>query len=136
MGGIRCMQRRAIESLRNIRDNSLPPIGSNIIFLLEDQRSLFPLGISVGVGTCSDIHGVNVLVLSEHDPMDNRLGANSVICEYAVLLRSPTEDEWQTSDCPTRSCLCVERLRMVSVRQSINTVVLSRTKVNRLYAKI
>jgi len=132
MGGIRQMQRRAIETLRNvIRDEAPVPIERGILFLSENQQPLFPLGISPGVGTCSDIHGMNVLVLSEYEPINEWSIDNQSVCEYAVLLRKPTEAEWRENGCPT---LCVERLRILDITSS--GVVLSKTGINQLYAKI
>ena len=54
------------------------------------------MGVSPGQGTCSDIHNMDVLVLSTKQPPDGpRIVHDSSIetCKYAVLLRIPTEKE-------------------------------------------
>jgi len=95
------MQRRAIEELRPVKGNLLVKgfLGNNlgrvsrrkipIKFALEESFPLYFLGVSEGFGTCSDIHGINVIVLSLIPP-GNLLTESEwrkvIGAEYTVLL--------------------------------------------------
>lgn len=83
------MQRRAIEEVRpKTTKLELPAaLDDADIFLAEDSTQLFVLGISIGVGTCSNIHGMNVLVLGTSPPDSGRRmnGQRIESCHYAVL---------------------------------------------------
>lgn len=134
MGCIRQMQRRAIEELCDVVNDQLSPIKlkPGIAFRAADERSLFPLGVSTGVGTCSDIYGMNVLVLGDEPPRDERLREDiAVQCAYAVLLRLPRDDEWRDRNRPK---LCVERLAVATVSEQ--KIVFSRTGFSKLYHRI
>ena len=69
MSGIRQYQRRAIESFVE-EPEALPP-PSNLIepkIRTFDSTALFLHGVSIGIGSCSDIHGMDVLVVGEFEP--------------------------------------------------------------------
>lgn len=104
MGLVLQCQRRAIEGVITQKERPPHPLMNDSLFLpafLDDGRKLFILGISVGTGTCSDIHGVNVLVMGtgrSQNPIRLPRGATIASCAYAVLLRPSTEEEKKTAD--------------------------------------
>ena len=93
------MQRRAIERLRPRRPtwprHCLEKAGRNLTSLslkLESGLELFLYGISQGVGTCSDIHGMNVAVLGVNPPsvkLNPETRDELLRSEYFVLLTDP-----------------------------------------------
>ena len=64
-------------------------------YFLDDEQVYFQ-GISDGVGTCSDIHGIDVAVFSKYGP-DNFQAKSYNTCHSVVLLRSPYENEIDSS---------------------------------------
>ena len=94
MSSIRQYQRRAAESVIT-RINMTVKHGPKILLNKRSGKKLHLLGISEGTGTCSDLHGINIAVFSEHpfDPKRHRLITESKPCHGAVLLRDPTEKE-------------------------------------------
>lgn len=125
------MQRRAIESLRPEKKPA------NFLLLddcrrvvLMDGTSLFPLGISEGIGTCSDIKDINVLVVAKTKPdgfhFDWQLLYQRPV-EYAVLVRVATDDEcWMAGKNPQHvGHLAVELLRPVQTED--RTLIFQRT---------
>lgn len=97
MGFVRQTQRRAIEQLRPHADN-LPhwPALVGERFFLTDGRQLYYWGTSEGYGTCSDIHGMNVVVLADEGPgitINKNEAEKMASASYAVLLESALEVE-------------------------------------------
>jgi len=86
-------QRRAIESLRLEAEAVVPPpIGNDTLLADDSGNQLYVAGVSEGIGTCSDVLGMDVLVLSELPtgiPCD--LGRHA--CAYTVLVRRLTAEE-------------------------------------------
>lgn len=96
MSCIRQYQRRALEALKPKEIQSIYLLSTNEFYL--DNQKIYLLGISEGIGTCSDLHGVNIAVFSRAKPEDNRmlLGQNKeIFCAWSTLLRKPTEEEFQ-----------------------------------------
>lgn len=114
MGFIVQMQRRAIEQLKE----EGPPLvfsTGEVRFLLENGRELHFLGRSKGVGTCSDIHGMDVLVVSEVHGNGRKPPVSSWSVAYAVLLRDPTAEEIRQNHNLDETCLeAVELLQLVA----------------------
>lgn len=93
------MQRRSIEELRPVNGarlvngflaRTLRSVTRNtpVQFALDENYPLYFLGVSEGIGTCSDIGGLNVNVLSPRPP-GKHLGATElqkvIRSEYTVL---------------------------------------------------
>lgn len=89
MTNIHNFQRRALEALTIGRLPTKITVGGNRIYYLED-RELYLLGISEGVGTCSDLHGLNIAVFSHKGGKD---GISPKPCDYAGLVRKLTTEE-------------------------------------------
>ncbi len=91
MGYISQRQRRAIESLR-FYATPLPNL-AHPFFL--GHRHVYILGISTGIGTCSDVRDVDVLVLGLGPVMRPHIpfGCSIERCAYAVLERDATAGE-------------------------------------------
>ncbi|MBI4127593.1 MAG: hypothetical protein HY459_00830 [Parcubacteria group bacterium] len=135
------MQRRAIESLRD-HAHEFPRIDPRAELILNDGTPLEILGISQGVGTCSEIHGMNVLVVGTEPLHAARAAAMSrtlLDCAYTVLLRGPTVQEveeernrhlWGDG----HAFACVELLR--SITRKNHRIILTRTGRKRLYVAL
>ena len=135
MGSIRQFQRRAIErlwlhitkprhpiesiySLRSVlSDNLIISESDNLI--TKDARPLAILGISDGVGTCSDIHGMNVLVLSDHllSQSNHKVTLPQIKdCTYAVLFHQASKEEAEREGFHRDAGIaCVELLRVMDI---------------------
>jgi len=122
MGRIRNFQRRAIESLVKWEETINADVDWDGVKLLSGER-LYVLGISDGVGTCSDVHGLYVLVLGLKPPKDGKPyilpGEKIEDCSYAVLLRELTEEEWkeerEARKVDNISLACVELLEQLQI---------------------
>jgi hypothetical protein len=95
MGLVIQFQRRAIESLNDEPEAVPPPanLDADQIYT-ADGKQLHIAGISEGIGTCSDIKKMDVLVLSELPPVRVR-SHGELACAYTVLLRPLDEQEVQ-----------------------------------------
>ena len=123
MSGLRQFQRRAIEALA-AEPEALPPpegIGDNLIWTPEGTQ-LVPLGISRGVGTCSGVHGVDVLVVAQAprsetngptkaEAMAAKLATSE--CAYTVEVRGAKPHE-REQYLPVVAVRAVELLRPAS----------------------
>jgi len=100
MGLILHPQRRGIESLAPYPE-AIPPGFANIDDITNTQffdsegASIYPAGVSTGVGTCSDILGLHVLVFTAQRPESFYFteGQRSIDLAYSVIVRSPSEAE-------------------------------------------
>lgn len=135
MSGIWQMQRRALECATHGQELNLQ-VGPQQVLQLEDGRTLFPLGVSQGIGTCSDIHGINILVLGVEEPTDgrNRDYVFSEKCSRVALLRDVTPEERAQLTNPSHAWAMTERLELV--RQGEEIVVFMRPGVTKPYVHI
>ena len=100
MGLILQCQRRAIDRLREYA-TPLPKIADGTNLFLNDGIEICRLhiaGVSGGFGTCSDIFGMDVLVLDFWTPPEGfkpRIphGSSVAKCAYAVIARPTTREE-------------------------------------------
>ena len=125
MGFCLTPQRRAIEVLRF--KARVPPSGMEKQPLtLTDGRSIFLWGVSEGVGSCSDIKGMHVLVVGLTPPGMNpaewsRWHHPTQQYAYIVLRRAPTNAEQEVcyrSNPWKPAIACVELLRYVGTDES------------------
>ncbi len=137
MGLVFQVQRRAIEDLRH--EAEATPItnieNEGYISTLTGQQ-LYIAGISPGIGTCSDVHGVDVLVLSEEQPIERR-NIGNLACAYTVLVRNLTEQE-ATGDALAKLGVarrCVELLRPLGQDED-GSAVFDRTGKTSIYTKL
>ena len=90
MGLVLQRQRRAVESAFS---NMHFVIHKETKFYLYSKRVSL-LGISVGVGTCSDLHGIYIAVLGEFSPKNHSEDIKFPIhCSGLTLLRELTPEE-------------------------------------------
>ena len=92
MGLITQMQRRSVEKVYVPFEMTIRAADKFFLF----QKEIRLLGISVGIGSCSDIHGVNIAVFSKEFPFNpdiHRLPDFPIRCGGAVILRSPRYEE-------------------------------------------
>lgn len=152
MGRVLQTQRRAIESLRSaamelnshkeldsVDMNKVVLCSLNEVYVLEPGRTMiYPWGTSVGVGTCSDIRGMNVLVmgLNELKEMFPVFEPH----EYVVLCRSVTDEERREYKEVNRyggdpSLACVELIWFVR-RFPFHTITFARTGKKQVYVSL
>ncbi|MDA2936077.1 hypothetical protein MYX06_02575 [Patescibacteria group bacterium AH-259-L05] len=135
MSSIRQYQRRALESFKPETFEFLIRISprdryhhhSGILYKKNGQknttgkRRIFLLGISEGIGTCSDLHGINIAVFGynqpsphEHKKLLTKIG-NGITCDWAALLRTPLPEEikYEWNNNTSISCLVVQKLELV-----------------------
>ncbi|OVE79369.1 hypothetical protein BVY00_00530 [bacterium G20] len=142
MSGIRQYQRRAIEAFVGEPEAIPPPSEAQRqkYVLTTDGICLFPLGVSVGEGSCSDIYGMNVLVVSEFEPGENAVRdwagrLANLSCVYTVEYRTPTAQEIESSGFhPSTALACVELLRPLDT--VIEGVIFERTNKVQVYANV
>lgn len=122
-------QRRAIESLWNglsekekekVRWSKDIRQDSSFFYESKNYQIVFPLGffgISEGVGTCADVHDINVAVFGKIDGTRPKPYARYPLssCGFAVLLRKPTPEETKEWNKPGVPHLTVELLYVSSV---------------------
>ena len=137
MGIVMQAQRRAIEDLVP-KKKGLPKSIADANLCLRDKKDIYILGVSPGQGTCSDIHGMDVLVLATESPENGpRIVHDSsiVTCKYAVLLRRPTEDEVEKA----QEYLCATSLMALELLEPIiwdeNKIVFKATGEVMCYAQ-
>ena len=86
MAGILQFQRRAIEHLRHRADGRpVDFLRHAHRFTLHDGTALHALGVSTGVGTCSDVHGMNVLVMSERTSDEPEFRPSAATCDTGCV---------------------------------------------------
>ena len=99
MSSIRQYQRRALESLK-------PEKTDDFIVCPDDQyflnfQKIYLLGISKGIGTCSDLHGVNIAVFGSQTTLPelrwHPKPGEKIECSWSALLREPSSEEKQRS---------------------------------------
>lgn len=106
-------QRRAIESHAGEPEAVRPPDAIDLEQLQSTTgNQLHYAGVSNGIGTCSDILGLDVLVLTQETPTAER-PTGELACAYTVLVRELTTEE-SASDRLARfgiARLCIELLQ-------------------------
>lgn len=102
MSNVHNYQRRALESLLQKGLAAPVVLKENQQYFLDGEE-IFLLGISKGIGTCSDLHGVNIAVFGHTRP--KRIQGRPVFpeqCEAAAIIREPTSEEWPDQNSPAR----------------------------------
>ena len=137
MGIVMQAQRRAIEDLVP-KKKILPENIADAKLYLNNRKRVYILGVSPGQGTCSDIHGMDVLVLATEAPANGpRIVHDSSIetCKYAVLLRKPTEKEVEKA----QEYLCATSLMALELLEPIlwdeNKIIFKLTGRVKCYAQ-
>lgn len=114
MGNVHTPQRRALESLK-------PEEVRPLVISIKDRyyfngNEIFLLGISEGIGTCSDLHGINIAVFGQKELSSPRFprGKTEVNCSWVALLRKPTDEELKQEGHDSRTpCLIVEEIEIL-----------------------
>ncbi|OGN29299.1 MAG: hypothetical protein A3A33_03715 [Candidatus Yanofskybacteria bacterium RIFCSPLOWO2_01_FULL_49_25] len=82
-----------------------------------ESLPLYLVGVSEGFGTCSNVHGVNVLGLSKNEPKGTAHAPQLVpTCRVAVLFRAATPEEIAKNG-NNRSVAAVELLEFVKIEK-------------------
>lgn len=128
MGLIIQMQRRAIERLRDNAPSPLSDMEAKILTLADGTR-IYPWGTSTGEGSCSDIKGMNVLVVGS-SPFGSDVWLRGPLQKhaYVVLSREVTDaerEEYYRRNPWKPGLGCVELLR--HVRTDEQSVIFERT---------
>lgn len=122
MGFILQTQRRAIEAVFE-KQNIVLTKGLSC-FLENAELTL--LGVSEGVGTCSDrkFHGINIAVLRRTNELNGPKASGQkttlrtkFAIEGAVLLRKKSGDETDDEFVDTSLCMVIEGLRVKSANK-------------------
>ena len=127
--GIRTPQRRALESLLEEDPRNAISVDENTIsvdmgMFYLDGTQIFLLGVSQGIGTCSDFHGINIAVFSKEvrvRPVSLQ-GPVHELCAGLALLRGPTDEEKAAQKYPDQACLVVEKLKILEELQDCEHV--------------
>lgn len=135
MSSIRQYQRRALEALKPEKvaiSFSVSKKDEETLFYVQRRvkgkvrfERIYLLGISEGVGTCSDLEGINIAVFGLKKPLSTQLPKNieEVICEWAALVKTPTRQEikqgWaEKKDTP---CLMAEGINVYKIEDKVGT---------------
>ncbi len=114
MGNIHTPQRRALEALKP--EKIYPLIISTEDKYYFNGKEIYLLGISEGIGTCSDLKDINIAVFGQKEPCSPRFprGKTEVDCSWAVILRDPTDEEMEQEERDGRiPCLTVEGIEIL-----------------------
>jgi len=111
MSNIHNYQRRELEALIS-NDAETIVIGEKRKYFLEGKE-IFLAGISLGIGTCSDLCGINIAVFSSKG--ENKTISSPVTCSAAALVRDLLPEE-ERDDGISRKA--VERLKIVKIDQT------------------
>jgi len=98
LGLIRNYQRRALEKVINIKEPDEPiTIGPELSFYLGEETEIFFTGISKGIGTCADLHGIDIAVFGLEKPKKlpktTTTSQKHSTIRFFALVRIPTEEE-------------------------------------------
>ena len=131
-------QRRAIESHSNKPEAVRPPDALNLEQIQDTEGGqLYYAGVSNGIGTCSDILGLDVLVLTKEVRTIER-PTGEIACAYTVLVRELTPEE-SINDRLARfgiARLCIELLQPRPELQDGGITVFEPTGKNTLYTAV
>lgn len=89
MAGIHNFQRRALELLMQERPEKTTQVGGSRRYFFHG-REIFLWGISKGIGTCSDLHGIDIAVFGE-ERSTAKIPETS--CRSLALVRLPLSGE-------------------------------------------
>ena len=149
MSNVHTPQRRAVEALKS--ENMVPFIISEedkeAQYYLQRKKDgeikfqrIYLLGISEGVGTCSDLKDVNIAVFGRKKPSYIRFPKKTkeIICEWAALLREPSQQELKEEGKDSKSMpyLQVEEMRIYRIEEKcrLKRVYFCLTGKKKLYA--
>jgi hypothetical protein len=109
MAGILQFQRRALEKFVDQDSASTIVVGQGERCTL-DGKDIFLLGVSIGIGTSSDLQGINIAVFSTQGPGTK---VPLTMCSAAAILRVPLKGE-----CPDDGVarMMIEELRIRRVK--------------------
>ncbi|MDA2922684.1 hypothetical protein MYX07_05480 [Patescibacteria group bacterium AH-259-L07] len=124
MSSIHQWQRYTLEELKPDKQNSLTVSRSeNNTYYLDEER-IFLSGISPGVGTCSNLHGIYIAVFESNPP--DRLqfprGIETVTCDWSSLVRGSTEEEKQVwfQEHGNICCLTAQSIELIKKEKNSN----------------
>jgi len=137
MGLVFQLQRRAIEDLRH-EDEAIPVTDLESLRTISTSNGerLYVVGISPGIGTCSDVLDMDVLVLADAPVIEQRK-VGRLACAYAVLVRDLTDQERLTDSFSKQGVArkCVELLKLLNTDDD-GTTVFDRTGKVSIYTKL
>jgi hypothetical protein len=89
MAGILQFQRRALEKFVDQDSPSTIVVGQDGRYTI-DGKEIFLLGVSKGIGRCSDLYGINIAVFSTEG---HGTSISRTECSAAAMLRAPQKGE-------------------------------------------
>jgi hypothetical protein len=133
MSSIRNFQRRALEFLikkgADKEKENLPVSLANTKFYIG-ETPIYLLGVSDGIGSCADMHGVDIAVFSFSPPtQQNSLPVDT--CAHAALIRNLTEEERLMQPYPEVSYRVAEGLKIE--KKERNYVIFALTGTKKIY---
>jgi len=140
MSCVKHWQRRALERLGPRKIVPLTVSAKDKYYL--DGKRIYLLGTSIGIGTCSDLKDINIAVFGREKPASPRFPRNGSesICQWAALLRRPTEKELQEerNGRDIRCLLAVEGIKISKLEKDkgFNRVYFVLTGKKELYVNI
>lgn len=129
MASIHNYQRRALESVIGPESPDMLPNLEGDKFYLGGEPIYF-LGTSSGVGTCSDMHGVDIAVFSM-TPANGEPRGTLESCTHAALVRPLTEEEREQQAYKEVAYKAVDGLRVV--KKEWNYVIFERNGKKAVY---
>ncbi|MDO8496548.1 MAG: hypothetical protein Q7S43_03805 [bacterium] len=130
MGFILRTERRAVESVFQKNLISLKP-GQR--YFLENKE-LFFIGVSMGIGTCSDLHGINIALFQE---VDNQLTTIPLItCAGAVLVRDRRDNEPTKWLYPAQISICRITEGIRTTRMDGHTIYFESSRTTNIYVPL
>ncbi|MGB0757747.1 MAG: hypothetical protein ACPGO5_04810 [Patescibacteria group bacterium] len=134
MASVKQFQRRAIERLLPYAD-PLPVSCNTKRFCLCSGGRLYKLGASQGVGTCSDVLDVDVLVVGRRQVCGSGAYVRSRSFAAIVLIRPATRKERKLARAGVDQTIMTVELLIVK-RQTKSTVYFSRSGKRSYYVKL
>lgn len=120
MACVKQWQRRALEKLRpwTIVPLVFSVNGKDEFYLINGKR-IYLLGVSSGIGTCSDLKDVNIAVFGYEKPKFIIFPRRwNKTCQWAALLREPTKKELQEKQAEGIYCwMVVEGLEIFKLEK-------------------
>lgn len=130
MGFILRTERRAVES---VFQHNLISLRSGQRYFLEN-REIFFVGVSLGIGTCSDLHGINIALFQEIDSRSTIIPL--VTCAGTVLVRNRRENEPTKWLYPAQIPICRITEGIITTRTDENRVYFESSRTTNIYVPL
>lgn len=130
MGFILRTERRAVESV--FQQNFISLRSGQRYFL--ENREIFFVGVSLGIGTCSDLRGINIAIFQEIDSRSTIIPL--VTCAGTVLVRNRRENEPTKWLYPAQIPICRITEGIITTRTDENRVYFESSQTTNIYVPL